>query len=403
MVKHFLHVCFFSSICCYALQFASVFCIIVLMTTQAPALPQPSGKASAQWQSVFALVQSDLEQVKASLKAVIPPHTQILAETVNASLTSGGKYLRPAMTLLMGLASLPLAAELSEQNRVKSQLIEVAAVSEMIHIATLLHDDVLDEADLRRGKATVRLSLGNKISVLSGDFLLAQASLKLAKLDNPRLVSIYAQVLADLCDGEVMQMTTSHQLPTSMDMAWEQYRHKSYCKTASLFAAGCEAAGVVNRLPEVQIQRFRDYGKAIGLAFQVVDDLLDYTSSAEKLGKPALGDLRLGLLNAPLLLALQSEVIETSELKKLVQAVFDAVQNAPEGKDSEAEKFETGEIDSLISQIQALLVKANALSLTQDYARDAIAQALSALEELPASEAQTALASLAQAVIERDA
>ena len=281
----------------------------------------------------YDLVQADLEAVKHSLTGVIPPESQVLAGTVAQSLDSGGKYLRPVVTLLAG-KSLSAASDDKEGQR-DYKLTETAAVSEMIHIATLLHDDVLDESDLRRGKPTVRSLLGNKISVLSGDYLLAQASLKLSKLGSTRLVAIYAQVLADLCDGEVTQMTGSFALdilnegslnsPQDLESAWASYYHKTHCKTASLFAAGCEAAGVVNDLPEDQIQSLRAYGRNFGIVFQMVDDLLDYTSSAEEMGKPVLDDLRNGIINAPVLLALQSKKLsaqEHAEFRKQIKTIF---------------------------------------------------------------------------------
>jgi geranylgeranyl pyrophosphate synthase len=206
-------------------------------------------------------------------------------------------------------------------------LVEVAAVSEMIHIATLLHDDVLDEADFRRNKKTVRALWGNTVSVLSGDYLLAQASLKLAQVGNIRIVAVFSNVLADLCDGEVEQIRTSYQLNTD----WNSYFKKTICKTASLFAAGCEAAGIVNGLPEEQVQALKEYGKHFGIAFQIMDDLLDYTSSADEMGKPVLDDLRNGLVNAPVLLALDSEEIgaeEKARFKQGIQQLFEISDEA---------------------------------------------------------------------------
>jgi all-trans-nonaprenyl-diphosphate synthase len=271
---------------------------------------------TASIQQFYEPVQSQLQGVKESLLAIVPPESQLLAETLHLSLNSGGKLLRPVICLLVGRAT-------SENfNAVQSQaLIEVSAVSEMIHIATLLHDDVLDEADFRRNKKTVRALWGNTVSVLSGDYLLAQASRKLAQVGNIRLVAIYSDVLADLCDGEVEQIRTSYQLNTP----WDSYFRKTICKTASLFSAACESAGVVNELDEADIQSLKAFGRDFGIAFQIMDDLLDYTSSAEEMGKPVLDDLRNGLVTAPVLLALESEAIPEAEKQQIhhtIQAIF---------------------------------------------------------------------------------
>lgn len=333
-------------------------------------------------QDAFALIQTPLLGVKESLKAIITPDSAVLAETVEHSLVGGGKYLRPVVTLLSGQASDLSPKGVQEPTRLE-QTIEVAAVAEMIHVATLLHDDVIDGSELRRGKKTVRAQWGNKISVLSGDYLLAQASVKLAKLGNSRLVSIFAHVLADLCDGEVEQMQTSYQLQAS----WDSYYKKTICKTASLFSAGCESAGVINALPEADIQAMKTYGRNFGIAFQIVDDLLDYTATEQEMGKPVLDDLRNGLLTAPILLALESERLnefERAELQTLVQALF-----------------ETPTDEALILQIRNYLHKSDAIAETGQLARRYVDEAKQAIDFMRPSAAKTALLSLLDFILER--
>ena len=329
----------------------------------------------------YALVETPLSAVRQSLLSVAPPESQVLAGTVAQSLDSGGKYLRPVITLLAGMAC----------GMADERLSEVAAVSEIIHIATLLHDDVLDESELRRGRQTIRAQLGNKISVLSGDYLLAQASLKLSKLGNTRLVAIYAQVLADLCDGEVTQMTTSFALdslnsPQDLESAWASYYHKTHCKTASLFAAGCEAAGVVNGLPEEQIQHLRSYGRDFGIVFQIVDDLLDYTSSAEEMGKPVLDDLRNGIINAPVLLALESPLLSKEEHRDFRAQI--------------KKVFESPEPESL-NAVQQYLSRSNAVAETRTLMQRYIDQAIESLAFVKDGAEKQALIGLLQYVVDR--
>ncbi len=328
-------------------------------------------------QEAFALVVEPLQAVKESLTAIIPPDSVVLAETVQHSLTGGGKYMRPAVTLLMGAAT---GNQSALQHR---HAIEVAAVTEMIHVATLLHDDVLDDSELRRGRKTVRAQWGNKISVLSGDYLLAQASLKLSTLGNTRLVAIFSHVLADLCDGEVEQLHTSFTLNTS----WDSYYKKTIGKTASLFSAGCEAVGVINALPEPQIDALKTYGRNFGIAFQIVDDLLDYTATEAEMGKPVLDDLRNGLLNAPILLALESERLNPAgkeALRQAIEALF-------------ADPSDNG----CIERIQALLEECQAVAETRRLAQQYIDEAKQALAFVPASPQKQALFALVDYILSR--
>lgn len=327
-------------------------------------------------QEVFELVFEPLHAVKDSLIAIIPPDSAVLAETVQYSLTGGGKYLRPVVTLLTGAATGPQNTEQQHQN------VEVAAVAEMIHVATLLHDDVIDASELRRGKQTVRSKWGNKISVLSGDYLLAQASLKLSQLGNVRLVSIFSHVLADLCDGEVEQMHTSY----SLNPSWDSYHKKTIGKTASLFSAGCESAGVINGLPEAQIQALKTYGRNFGIAFQIVDDLLDYTATEAEMGKPVLDDLRNGLLTAPILLALESDNLTEGErisLKNNVEALF------------------TDPSESTIATIQELLAQCKAIEETRQLAQRYINEAKQALDFVANGREKQALLTLVDFILER--
>lgn len=330
-------------------------------------------------QQAFDLILAPLNSVKDSLKTIIPPQSAVLAETVEYSLLSGGKYLRPVVTLLCAQAS-----KTQSESEIH-QAVEASAVAEMIHVATLLHDDVIDGSELRRGRKTVRAQWGNKISILSGDYLLAQASVKLAKLGNPRLVSIFAHVLADLCDGEVEQMNSSYHL----DTAWDSYYRKTMCKTASLFSAGCESAGVINGLPEAQIQALKSYGHHFGVAFQVADDLLDYTATEAEMGKPVLDDLRNGLLTAPILLAMESEKLSSEEraaLKQLTVQLFEAPSD-----------------ETLIQKIQQYLSQSEAVAGTQRLADQYVDKAKKSLDFLPDSPAKAALINLAEFIPQRRA
>lgn len=323
--------------------------------------------------AIYEPVQTDLVRVRESLLAIVPPETALLVESVHHAMGGEGKLFRPLLCLLASGAS----------GQIESSHIETAAVAELIHVATLLHDDVLDDAGLRRGKATIRALWGNKISILSGDYLLAQASLKLSKLNNCRLVSIFATVLSNLCEGEVEQIHTSYNLKTS----WDSYFKKSICKTASLFSACCESAGVLNHLPETEIQALKLFGEQFGIAFQIVDDLLDYTASAEKLGKPVLDDLKNGLLNAPVLIALEA---------------FEAQPEKRQTLETLVEKVFTEDPESLQQALFALLEEADAIPKTLAMAEDYAEKARSAIRFLPPTPYLKALEGLTRYAIRRE-
>lgn len=328
---------------------------------------------------IYAPVRADLKRVEASLKQIVTPEAALLMQAVSHSLEVNGKMFRPLLSLLMAGASGDTQAPIDNRQ------IETAAVAELIHIATLMHDDVLDDADLRRGRQTVRSLWGNKVSILGGDYLLAQASLKLSRLDNCRLVSIFAQVLADLCEGEVEQIRTGYNLQPT----WDSYYRKSRCKTASLFGACCEAAAVINALPEPHIQSLRLFGEKFGIAFQIIDDLLDYTSSADQLGKPVLEDLHNGILNAPVLIALerlqQENPAQYERFKTIIEALFD----------------EHADRDALKQPLMDILDSVQAVEATRGLANRLITEARETLAFLPDSQYRQALLDLTDYAVQR--
>lgn len=329
-------------------------------------------------EQIYAPVQAGLLQVQQSLLQIITPETELLAKSIAHSLQSSGKFLRPLLSLLASGAS----------GGIDSPHIETAAVAELIHVSTLLHDDVLDDADLRRGRPTIRSQWGNRVSILSGDYLLAQASLKLSLLNQCRLVSIFARVLSNLCEGEVEQIHSSFNLHTT----WESYFKKSIYKTASLFGACCESAGVLNGLSEDRIQLLKTFGEKFGIAFQITDDLLDYTSSVERLGKPVLDDLKNGLLNAPVLLALQGFPEGSKEhhrLQYLIEQLFNSEMDMLHQEQYKQELFTFFESTDAIAKTQAL---------AQQYMNDA----RDAIQFLPETAYKTSLLMLTAYAIQRE-
>jgi hexaprenyl-diphosphate synthase len=182
----------------------------------------------------------------------------------------------------------------------------LAEITELIHTASLLHDDVIDHSVSRRGAPSANLEFGNKMAVLAGDFLLGRASVALARLRNAEVIELLATVIANLVEGEFMQLKNTARDEASP--AWSEdtlsyYLQKTYLKTASLISKSCRAAALLGGSDAASVDAAYAYGKNLGLAFQLVDDLLDYTRSEKELGKPAGADLELGLATAPLLFA----------------------------------------------------------------------------------------------------
>lgn len=218
-----------------------------------------------------------------------------------------GKQIRPVMVMLLSRALISHNNELEISPARLSHILKsqrrLAEITEMIHTASLFHDDVIDDADTRRGQPAAHRAFGNKMAILAGDYLLARASISLARLRNVDVVECMSTVIEHLVRGEVLQIKDSRTGVTDM----EGYLRKNFYKTASLMANSCKSAALLsgNVTPAV-VDAAYCYGKHIGVAFQLIDDALDFEGSAASLGKPALADLNAGLSTAPVLFAAEN-------------------------------------------------------------------------------------------------
>ncbi|CAN8316213.1 unnamed protein product [Cochlearia groenlandica] len=267
----------------------------------------------------FSLVADELSLLSNKLREMVVAEVPKLASAAEYFFKRGveGKQFRPTILLLMATAlnaRIPeaLAAESADifpsELRVRQR--GIAEITEMIHVASLLHDDVLDDADTRRGVGSLNFVMGNKISVLAGDFLLSRACVALAALKNTEVVSLLATVVEHLVTGETMQMTSTTEQRHSMDY----YMQKTYYKTASLISNSCKAIALLaGQTTEVAMLAF-EYGKNLGLAFQLIDDVLDFTGTSASLGKGSLSDIRHGIITAPILFAME----EFPQLRKVI-------------------------------------------------------------------------------------
>ncbi|CAK0873435.1 unnamed protein product [Prorocentrum cordatum] len=311
--------------------------------------------------------------------------SRLVAESVQALFRTGGKRLRPALTLLVAKA---MGAEKERLSRVAS----LAASIEVLHSASLVHDDILDAAEFRRGEQTMHVQLGERAATLVGDFLFATASVLVAELGSLPVVVLISKVVADFGRGELAQSAVRFE---AVDYSLEDYLAKSFYKTASLLAAACQSAAVLSGAgPESpQAQSCYKFGAYVGLAFQVVDDILDFTSTEEEIGKPALADLKEGNLSAPVLFAAQER-----------QASGDGGEFGldPEGRRELLELLDrrlSGEED--LERTKALVADAGGVARAKALARRFVDLAALELEELPDSEARAGLRTFAEFVIAR--
>lgn len=260
------------------------------------------------WPDIFNLVGKELSIVEDNLSYNLPSEGLLLKEIISYIFRSGGKRFRPALCLLLAKAT----------GSVSNKHIILSEITELIHTASLIHDDIIDSAKLRRGKETINNIWSDKISVITGDFLFAQASVRLGELENTEIVKIYANVLSDLCKGEIEQYTLSF----NPNISFEYYLRKSTSKTASLFAACCKSSTILNnQTPEI-MNKAHDFGNYLGIAFQIIDDVLDFTSSTHELGKEVGSDLKQGIITAPVLFAINSPDQRSRQIKILIENRF---------------------------------------------------------------------------------
>lgn len=278
------------------------------MTTTQSSTSSALAASPAELSDLLEPVKSELELVEQFLNSNLVDDSPFIVELLGQVFKAGGKRIRPALALLSARAS-------STNGEISRLHIIQAVLTELIHTASLVHDDVIDNASLRRGQETVNRKWSDKLAVLTGDLLFAQASVCLARLMNPPVVGIYGQVLGDLCAGEIRQMR--QQFVLSID--WDAYIQKSIWKTASLFAAATQSAAILNNRREDVVAAMKDYGLKLGICFQIVDDLLDVTGQSLKLGKAAGSDLAQGLITAPAMYILERKDEQAQRLEELIK------------------------------------------------------------------------------------
>lgn len=329
-----------------------------MSTTASPAAASPA--------TALALVAQDMAKVDEVIADRLSSGVPLVGQVAQYIISAGGKRLRPVILLLTSGA-------LNYQDARKFSL---AAVVEFIHTATLLHDDVVDESTLRRGRPTANENFGNPASVLVGDFLYSRAFQMMVDAGSMRIMQVLADATNVIAEGEVLQLMNMHD--ASLDE--EAYLRVIRSKTAKLFEASSRLAAILaNASPELE-EACAEYGQALGTAFQVIDDVLDYEGNAAEMGKNLGDDLREGKATLPLILAMQRG---TPAQKELVQKAI-----------------ETGSVDQL-SQVIAIVRETGALDGSRQAAMAEAQRAINAAQHLPDGDYKDALIALASQLLVR--
>ena len=315
---------------------------------------------------IFELIRQDLERVERKMREVSRIEYEQMRVILDYLLSGGGKRLRPALVLLSS-KFYPADAD---------KITSLAAAVETLHTATLVHDDLIDNAFLRRGNPTLNALWNSAATVLTGDYLFAQAAAFAAETKCVRVISIFAQTLMSICSGELNQIFGSDgRQPTR-----EYYYQRIYSKTASLFAASAEAGALLGEAPQTEAQALRDYGYNLGMAFQIVDDILDFAGNEGDLGKPIGSDLRQGIITLPTICFLEANPGDETLTKVL--------SSRDEGDD---------EVRAAVEMIK----ESGAIESSIAEAKSFAARSRDALSILPHNEYRQAMLDLADFVVER--
>jgi octaprenyl-diphosphate synthase len=321
---------------------------------------------SSRTAAALALIAEDMREVDKVIARRLDSGVPLVAEVSRYIISAGGKRLRPALLLL-------LCGALGYRG---DQRFHLAAVVEFIHTATLLHDDVVDASTLRRGRATANETFGNPASVLVGDFLYSRAFQMMVDVGEMRIMQILADATNVIAEGEVLQLMNMHD--ASLDEAG--YLRVIRSKTAKLFEASARLAAILAGSPPAVEQACADYGQALGTAFQVIDDVLDYDGDAAEMGKNLGDDLREGKATLPLIVAMQ--------------------RGTPAQRETIRHAIETGAVEEL-EHIVAIVRQTGALDATRQAAAAEAQRAVQAMTHLPANPHAEGLLQLAAQLLER--
>ena len=314
----------------------------------------------------FTPVQEEMRQVEELMRAQADGHHPELRAALHHLLGAGGKRIRPTLVLLTGNM---LGAD-------PDKLITLAAAVELLHTATLVHDDLIDGALLRRGNPTLNARWSPASTVLTGDFIFARAAKLAAETDCLPLMRLFAETLAIIVNGELTQLFSSRDIANR-----ENYNQRIFAKTASLFEMSARGAAMISPVDEAVVEAMRNYGCQVGMAFQIVDDILDFNGEQAEVGKPVGSDLLQGLITLPTLHYIEDHP-DDPNIRPLLEGNYSVGQK---------------QMNRLVQSIR----KSDAISRSMNEAEKYVAQAVRALTDMPVGTERQALEDLARYIVDR--
>jgi geranylgeranyl pyrophosphate synthase len=318
---------------------------------------------------IVAGLDDDLARVEQRVRAAAEVEYPVLGDILTAIVSAGGKRLRPVLLLL---AAKPFDYDIAT-------LVPAAAGVEMLHTASLVHDDTIDKSQLRRGQPTLNSMFDSSTVILIGDYLFAQSAIMTAETMNARAMSVFAGILANVCVGQLREIFQSHRL----DQTRAEYERRIFGKTASLFAGAAEMGAILGGASDREIEQLRAFGSDFGMAFQIVDDVLDLRATSEQIGKPANLDLRQGTVTLPtmLYLAHANGSASATQVRRAVDGELDT--------------------DEEYSAVATLIDESGAIDESLEAAREYIQQALHRLDSVKDAESRDQLAAYAALALSR--
>lgn len=319
-------------------------------------------------EQITALIAQDMMAVNAAILEQLHSDVTLINQLGYYIISGGGKRIRPMIAVLAARAL----------NYEGNKHVTVAALIEFIHTATLLHDDVVDESDMRRGKATANATFGNAASVLVGDFIYTRAFQMMTSLKSLRVLALMSEAVNVIAEGEVLQLMNVH----DPDITEESYMQVIYSKTARLFEAAAQSSAILSGANQAEEKALQDYGRYLGTAFQLIDDLLDYSADGSTLGKNTGDDLNEGKPTLPLLHAMHhGDEAQRSMIR---------------------EAIEQGNRRHLLETVLQAMQQCASLEYTHNRAEEEANKAIAALQALPKSPYRDALEGLARLAVQRE-
>lgn len=315
--------------------------------------------------SIYKPIRERLTRVEENLKGMASLRFPLLAETMGHAFGTGGKKVRPAITLL--------ASQFHPHDTRKTETMATAV--ELLHIATLIHDDTVDNSDMRRGRATVSSLWGRNVAVLVGDYIFAASATFVCDTGNIRVIRRFAETIMELSSGELQEMEGAYDWHQTL----EQYLERIYNKTASLFSTAGESGAVLSGAPEENVQALKMYSYNLGMAFQVVDDILDFQGTREEIGKPVGNDLAQGIVTLPTIMLMQLHPEDNP-----IPALFEQPQN-----------------DAYLRRAIEMVLNSSAIEESYAMAEDFCRKALDSLMTLPQNPSRDSLEELVHYVLTR--